>query len=39
MKNNRLWILSVNYLLSLDVDKEVKVFQEIGTQEGNRYWS
>ena len=27
------------YLPSLDVDKEVEVFQEICTQERNRYWS
>ena len=26
-------------LLPLDVDKEVEVFQEICTQEGNRHWS
>ena len=33
-KNSRLWTLSVNYLLSLDVDKEVKVFQKICTRRG-----
>ena len=39
VKNNRLWTLSMNYLLYLDVNMEVKVFQKICTRERNRYWS
>ena len=39
VKNHRLQTLSMNNLPPLDVYKEVEVFQEICTQEGNRYWS
>ena len=30
--------LSVNFLPPFDVDQEVEVFQEICTEERNRYW-